>query len=240
MSKTYAIADLHGRFDLLQMAYDAISQHAKGVPGTIVHLGDYVDRGPQSREIVEWLMDDPALPPGWRRICLRGNHEDIMVTCCDAVGLIGSWWIPNGGARTLMSYGAVMGDDVIESANLVPRNHLEWMKALPRMHIDEHRVFVHAGVDPFKPLDQQDDQELGWKLYADDDERGHVRRHVVHGHHQFEGGPILLKGRTDLDTFAWFTGRLVVGVFDDDVAGGPVELLTVQGAHIDDLRRAAA
>ncbi|MDF3208357.1 MULTISPECIES: metallophosphoesterase [Mesorhizobium] len=238
--KTYAIADLHGRFDLLQMAYDAISQHALGIPGTIVHLGDYVDRGPQSREIIEWLMDDPALPPGWRRICLRGNHEDIMVECCANLELVGRWWIPNGGGRTLISYGAKIGDGAAVAAALVPSSHLDWMKALPRMHIDEHRVFVHAGVDPFKPLDQQDDQDLGWKIYPDDDERGHGKRHVVHGHHQFEDGPILLKGRSDLDTFAWFTGRLVVGVFDDAVAGGPIELLTVQGSHIQDIVRAAS
>lgn len=239
MSTTYAIADLHGRFDLLQSAYDAISKHAMGTPGTIVHLGDYVDRGPQSREIIEWLMDDPALPPGWQRVCLRGNHEDIMVTCCEATGLIGSWWIPNGGGATLRSYGAVVGESILDAVERVPAAHLEWLKALPRLHVDEHRVFVHAGVDPFKPLDQQDEQEMGWKLYADDDHRGHGKRHVVHGHHQFEDGPVLFDWRTDLDTFAWYTGRLVIGVFDDVVAGGPSELLTVQGSHVEELRRAA-
>ena len=86
------------------------------------------------------------------------------------------------------------------------------------MHIDAHRIFVHAGVDRFKPLDQQDSQVLLWKLYDGNDEGGHDRRHVVHGHHQFEAGPIKHPGRTDLDTFAWYTGRLVVGVFDDEMA----------------------
>lgn len=234
--KTYAIADLHGRFDLLEMAIASIEAGADG--GKVVFLGDYVDRGPQSRQIIDRLMAGPQ-KTGWQWICLRGNHEDIMVACCETVRLIGSWWIPNGGARTLMSYGAKVGDDAIDAAQNVPAAHLEWMKALPRMHIDAHRVFVHAGVDPLKPLDQQDDQDLGWKLYDDDDGRGHGERHVVHGHHQFEDGPILLAGRTDLDTFAWFTGRLVVGVFDDEKPGGPVDLVVVQGPHIQDIRKAS-
>ena len=103
------------------------------------------------------------------------------------------------------------------------------MENLPLMHIDAHRIFVHAGVDRFKPLDQQDSQVLFWKLYDDNDEGGHDRRHVVHGHHQFEDGPIKHPGRTDLDTFAWYTGRLVVGVFDDEMAGGPIDCIEVIG-----------
>lgn len=232
--KTYAIADLHGRFDLLEMAIERIEASADG--GKVVFLGDYVDRGPQSRQIIDRLMAG-SQRAGWRWICLRGNHEDIMVTCCGTPRLIGSWWIPNGGARTLISYGAKVGDDAIDAAKNVPATHLEWMRALSRMHVDQHRVFVHAGVDPDKPLLLQDDEELGWKLYDDDDDRGHGERHVVHGHHQFEDGPILLAGRTDLDTFAWFTGRLVVGVFDDEKPGGPADLIVVQGSHIQDIRR---
>lgn len=224
---TYAIADLHGRFDLLQMAYDAISAHSQGRPITIVHLGDYIDRGPQSREIIEWLMDDAALPPWARRICLRGNHEDIMVACHNDPGLTGRWWVPSGGGQTLMSYGAMAGELIIDALRRLPAEHVEWMRKLPRLHVDEHRVFVHAGVQPQVCLESQDDEKMGWMIYPDGAEGGHGTRHVVHGHHQFADGPKRYAGRTDLDTFAWYTGRLVVGVFDDAVSGGPVDLLEV-------------
>src|SRR5262249_18355698 len=76
MSKTYAIADLHGRFDLLEMALACIVERAEPL-GTLVTLGDYVDRGPDSRKIIERLMAGLGRE-GWRLICLKGNHEDIM------------------------------------------------------------------------------------------------------------------------------------------------------------------
>jgi serine/threonine protein phosphatase 1 len=108
------------------------------------------------------------------------------------------------------------------------------MDELPTMHVDRHRVYVHAGVNPDLPLDAQDPQALLWKRYRDvDDQRGHGTRHVVHGHHPFKDGPITIEGRTNLDTLAWHTGRLVVGVFDDDVPGGPVSLLEVRGEPVE-------
>jgi serine/threonine protein phosphatase 1 len=88
MSKTYAIADLHGRFDLLEMALTCIVERAEP-SGTVVTLGDYVDRGPDSRKIIERLIAGPGLD-GWRLICLKGNHEDIMwQTCAGCRTLIG-------------------------------------------------------------------------------------------------------------------------------------------------------
>src|SRR5262249_35743982 len=68
-----------------------------------------------------------------------------------------------------------------------------------------------------------------WKIYDDRDEGGHGQRHIVHGHHQHTHGPILKKNRTNLDTFAWYTGRLVIAMFDDKTPGGPLEILEVQG-----------
>ncbi len=100
------------------------------------------------------------------------------------------------------------------------------------MRVDQHRVFVHAGVDPAVPLNKQDEEHLLWS--RDQTTLGHGRRHVVHGHTPEENGPIISEGRTNLDTLAWATGRLVIGVFDDDRPGGPIELLQVQGpSHIE-------
>ena len=225
MSKTYAIADLHGRFDLLEMALAKIADHAE-LPATLVTLGDYVDRGPDSRQVIEHLMkglDDK----GWRLICLKGNHEDIMWQTCRGIVPNCDWWLANGGGATLISYGQEEGDEA--DLTVVPDEHLRWIERLPLMHVDKHRIFVHAGLDPNCSLDEQDPQEVIWKIYNDHDNGGHGQRHVVHGHHQHANGPILMKNRTNLDTFAWNTGRLVIGVFDDDTPGGPLEILEAQG-----------
>lgn len=213
MSGTYVIADLHGRYDLLLDAYSAIAADADGAPSTIIHLGDYVDRGPESRQIVERLMLDPGLPDGWRRICLKGNHEDMMVETMTAP-LDPNWWVGNGGGATLASYGGV-----------VPNSHLEWMAGLPHFHEDAHRVYVHAGVDPTKPLSDQTEAMLLWYRYQPGANIGFGEKHVVHGHTPNPSGPELFERRTNLDTYAWKTGKLFVGVFDDHKPGGPVRLI---------------
>jgi serine/threonine protein phosphatase 1 len=228
MANTYAIADLHGRFDLLEMAITAIEADAPD-GGRVVFLGDYVDRGPQSAQIIERLMAGPADPSKWAWVCLQGNHEAMMLTCLNKRGLM-HWWLGNGGGATLISYGAKNGDLVTEAADRVSAQHIAWLEDLHLFEVDDHRVYVHAGVDPAVSLAMQDAQVLQWKLYDEGDQRGHSGRHVVHGHHQFADGPILLEGRTDLDTFAWWTGRLVIGVFDDDTSGGPARTIEVIGA----------
>lgn len=230
MSLTYAIADLHGRYDLLDRALPAILQHSNS--GTIITLGDYVDRGPDSRLVIQRLMDMSECPD-WKLICLQGNHEDIMLKTCRKP-LSPDWWIDNGGGYTLVSYGHPRQGVV--DLSVVPKEHLDWIDKLPLMHVDQHRVYVHAGVDPNMPLDRQGKDVLQWKLYNHNTDVGHRshknHRHVVHGHHQHENGPKLYKNRTNLDTEAWYTGRLVVGVFDDDKPGGPVDLIEVKGRSL--------
>lgn len=224
MSLTYAIADLHGRFDLLERALALIAAHAPP-PATLVTLGDYSDRGPQSRQIIERLMAGPE--QGWRWVHLKGNHEDIMARALGNPALM-NWWLQNGGGETLASYGGE-----------VPIDDVRWIEGLPLFHEDANRVFVHAWVHPTKPLAEQielrchhGEPALFWTLYARNDDGGHNGKHVVHGHHQHENGPILKTGRTNLDTFAWYTGRLVIGVFDDNMPGPPIEYIEVIGPPI--------
>jgi serine/threonine protein phosphatase 1 len=234
MSRTYAIADLHGRFDLLEMALAKIAEDAE-LPATIVTLGDYVDRGPDSRQVIERLMGGLSRE-GWRLICLKGNHEDIMWQTCRGIVPNCDWWLTNGGGATLVSYGQAQGEEA--DATVVLDEHSRWIERLPLMHVDAHRIFVHAGVDPDLPLDEQDPQEVLWKIYGDRDEGGYGQRHVVHGHHHHANGPILKKNRTNLDTFAWYTGRLVIGVFDDNAPGGPLEILEAHGQPTGAIRAA--
>jgi serine/threonine protein phosphatase 1 len=168
--------------------------------------------------------------PDLKLVCLKGNHEDIMWQCWRQPIKAG-WWMDNGGGATLISYGQNYGD--IVNVKVVPEQHLHWIEKLPLMHVDRHRVYVHAGVDPDLPLAAQDPEQLLWKIYKGPDQRGHGTRHVVHGHHQNKDGPVTIEGRTNLDTQAWYTGRLVIGVFDDEVAGGPVSLLEVHGEPVE-------
>lgn len=223
MPLTYVIADLHGRHDLLLKATKEIRTRA---PGTIVTLGDYVDRGPHSRQIIEHLMTLVSEDNPWKIVALKGNHEAMMVETCRKP-LKADWWLGNGGGQTLLSYDHRPTGSV--DLSVVPADHLEWLDRLPTLHVDRHRVYVHAGVNQRLPLDKQDDEFVTWMLYRPIDEGGHGDRHVVHGHHQYPNGPLCLRRRTNLDTGAWYTGRLVVGVFDDDKPGGPIDFIEIIG-----------
>jgi serine/threonine protein phosphatase 1 len=222
MSRTYAIADLHGRLDLLQAAYARILEDE--TPGTIVHLGDYVDRGPDSAGVLRFLQDPLTLPEGWYRVCLQGNHEAMMVETLTAP-LNPEWWIGNGGGQTLISYGHPIKG--LYDPTVVPDDDIRWLKNLSYLYMDDYRIFVHAMIDPTIPLDEQRLQTLQWGLYPKGSDMGHGEHHVVHGHHQHEKGPLLLKNRTNLDVLSWYTGRLVIGVFEDDTPGGPTCILEV-------------
>ena len=111
---------------------------------------------------------------------------------------------------------------------VVPDAHIAWLDGLRLMHVDSHRVYVHAGVDPEVPLSEQSETTLLWKRYPKGFSGGFGEFHVVHGHDNFPEGPLLYEGRTNLDTLAWRTGRLVIGVFDDDRPGGPVDFIAIK------------
>ena len=230
MTKTYAIADLHGRLDLLAKAYEELGPQE---PGLIVHLGDYVDRGPQSREVVEALMDNDTIPGGFNRLVLKGNHEQIMVETITK-HLQPAWWVGNGGGMTLYSYGhpkmRIRGGTDIWPYNpgVVPQEHLDFLDKLPRLYCDRHRVYVHAGLDESLDLTMQKDDVLFWMIHGKNHPGGYRGFHVVHGHEQHANGPKFFPGRTNLDVCAFASDRLVIGVFDDDVPGGPIDIIEVK------------
>lgn len=236
--KYYAIGDLHGRFDLLEKSVRKIYDLEGDNVFQIITLGDYIDRGKNSKGVIEFLMAHPEI------IALRGNHEDIAVQSISCQ-LNPSWWMGNGGAATMKSYGQHFigghyceGDDVFY--NLVDPEHVKWMATLPMYYETEKQVFVHAGIPNDAPLaEQQYDTDVrgtvkfNGMLYGPADHGGWRGKHVVHGHHQFADGPHVWSpgsnggGRTNLDTFAWKTGRIVIGVFDD-TQGPALEFIGVK------------
>jgi serine/threonine protein phosphatase 1 len=230
--RTYAVGDIHGRLDLLTSAVDAIARHVDGAPFRVVFLGDYVDRGPDSRGVVDLLME---LQREWPVVCLKGNHEELMLQAVTEPG--GGRlerWLEYGGRNTLKSYGVAPDDENIAAG--IPREHLRWMASLPRTTGDRHRIYVHAGLMPGTPVHRQKDQTCLWIrerfLQAKASE---FEAHVVHGHTPVWEGkpdpsePELLEHRTNIDTAAFATGVLSVAIFEGDRPGGPVELLKIRG-----------
>jgi len=221
--KYYAIADLHGRYDLLLEAINKIYDHAGKDDYKIITLGDYIDRGPKSMQTIEHLMGRTG-----DSVCLQGNHEAMMVETI-TTPLMPGWWVGNGGDATLQSYGWGGAPYSIHAYDVVPKAHIEWMKNLPLYFETEKQVFVHAGIpqdnmnlppnSKFSHKEKHLREQMIWMLYDKRTAGGWKGKHVVHGHHQFEDGPHVWHGpkggRTDLDCYAWRTGRLVVGVFDD-------------------------
>ena len=147
----YAIGDIHGRHDLLVQALNVIYQdiNDRGLKEyKIVFLGDYVDRGPDSFEVVETLID--AQFEDKNVVCLMGNHERMMLEgVTNAYTGSRSIWYENGGIETMESYGGV-NDTIItnDPKHYVPDSHISWLKNLKLSYESEHYFFVHAGINP--------------------------------------------------------------------------------------------
>jgi serine/threonine protein phosphatase 1 len=153
---------------------------------------------------------------GMNLVCLIGNHEDMMWSAMKGE-YDPNWWLSKGGDTTLDSYN-----------HNVPQSHLNWISSLPKLHVDRHRVYVHAGVDPTRRLHEQSHEYLPWFRYMPGTDIGHGDRHVVHGHTPSSSNPETLKNRTNLDTGAYATGRLVIAVFDDDASGGAIDYIEIR------------
>lgn len=214
--RIYAVGDLHGRLDLLEEMLGLIKADAAGASLDklwLVYLGDYVDRGPDVRAVVDRLIAGP--PDGFEQICLLGNHEAWMLEFLENARA-GNGWLMNGGGATLASYGVGSRKLALTSRleamrrdfdAALPDDHRTFYAGLDRMWRRGGYAFVHAGVMPGTPLDEQDDRDLLWIredfLEATDD-FGAV---VVHGH-TIVDVPAVRANRIGIDTGAFATGRL--------------------------------
>lgn len=219
MTRTYAIGDIHGRLDLLVQALDTIrAREPNGA--TVITLGDYIDRGPSSRAVLDELQADQGK---LTLIRLKGNHELLMYEALrERYASSEEIWLDNGGVQTLNNY---MRDGQMDRPAI--DKHLDFIKTLKLYHADDHRFYVHARIVDGYPLDKQRDNLL-WGRYEPKDHGGYFNKHVVHGHtpHRF---PELKDNRTNLDTGAVYYGTLTVAVFDDHKPGGPVDLIRIKG-----------
>ena len=206
MQLTYAIGDIHGCLNKLLDLVKQCQLDAGKQPTKFVFLGDYIDRGPDSRGVVEFLINLQSQQPDLT-ICLAGNHEELALAALHA----GQYenWLRNGGNETLRSYG-------IGSAAELPPHHIAWLDTLLNQHDDGRRLFVHAGINPLRPLDQQDDRDLRWMrepFLSDDRDYGRL---IVHGHTPLPtGSPDQRHNRLNLDTGAVFGRPLTAAAFTD-------------------------
>jgi serine/threonine protein phosphatase 1 len=207
MMRTYAIGVIHGALAKLEAVLARCEADARGAPMSFVFVGDYIDRGPDTRGVIERLM---ALREKTSVVTLMGNHEALLLEAIDDSLAVDNWVLMQGGRETLASYG-------VGSPRELPRKHVEWLRALRLSYDDGRRMFVHAGVNPEKPLDAQDDADLLWIREPFLSDARDYGRLIVHGHTpQRSGKPDLRANRVNLDTAAGFGGPVTAAVFTDD------------------------
>ena len=225
--RVYAVGDVHGRLGLLHRieAIIAADHYARGdsCRPWIVYLGDYVDRGGDSRQVIQHLLEGP--PEGFEGVHLLGNH-DLWLREFLEDPAYGPSWYKHGGDATLLSYGVRMDPSKGEQARFV-QAHQAMRGRVP----DEHRRFlgslelgfsigdyfmVHAGVVPGKPFDQQSVEDLLWVREPFLNHAGELAKVVVHGH-TVEEKPTEKSHRIGIDTGACWTGKLsAVGLEEDE------------------------
>ncbi|MGJ8603083.1 MAG: metallophosphoesterase family protein [Marivita sp.] len=232
----YAFGDIHGQLGMLEDAL-ALVEADGGADARIVFLGDYVDRGPDSRGVIDMLATGQADGRDW--VCLKGNHDRFFEWFIHPDGprsdphlLVGyHWFHPSiGGTETIASYDVYPPDRIRQSdlasqiIEAVPETHQAFLRGLRTSHAEDGLFFAHAGIRPGVPLDRQDENDLLWirqEFHSDKRDHGAV---VVHGHTPVDV-PERYTNRINLDTGAGYGRPLTVAVFDS----GEVFRLTAQG-----------
>lgn len=216
---TFAIGDIHGCHLALLQILRQCRDYAPGQGHRLVFIGDYVDRGPDSRAVIQTLQGLQERSTPGTVICLMGNHEELMLEAIESRDP--AHWFNNGGAETLASYGT-------RDLAKLPAEDIAWIKSLGLFFDDGKRYFVHAGVDPDYPLDRQPREAMLWirgRFHHADKDYGRL---IVHGHTPLRNArPEIHPNRVNIDTACVYGGVLTAAVFTSDKVG-PVDFLTAR------------
>jgi serine/threonine protein phosphatase 1 len=220
-SRIYVIGDIHGRLDLLDALVIKIHADLKSAPTPeplTVTLGDYIDRGLNSRGVLERLAQNPFAMP---YVALMGNHEELLLTFLDNPSVLDQWR-RLGGLETLHSYGVpvsplMRGTGFEEAAKqlraALPETHLKYVSSLKLCVGSSSYFFCHAGVRPGIPLERQSAHDLLWIRQEFLNSKANFGKRIVHGHTPIER-PEVLPNRINIDTGAYATGRLTCLVLE--------------------------
>ena len=215
--RVYAIGDVHGLDDRLATLHAAIAADLARRPCAaplLLHVGDYIDRGPDSRGVIARLAAGDPLP-NVPTVNLMGNHEQTMLDALAGEGAAMTDWMINGAAAALRSWGGDPEAPRSTWPDIVPAEHVRFARGLALMHREGGYLFVHAGIRPGISIEQQTRQDLlsirQAFLYSEAD-FGVV---VVHGHTP-KADPVLRSNRIGIDTGAVYGGRLTCAVLELD------------------------
>lgn len=221
--RIYAIGDIHGclpELNALMVKIEADAAAQDGARAQFVFLGDYVDRGPDVKGVIDRLIDIRDMRP--ETIFLKGNHEAALMDFLDHPEDM-TGWLDWGGRETLKSYGAPYDPKTppIEAAGALaagmPQHHLDFIRSLSLYHEAEDYLFVHAGLRPGRALAEQHEQDLLWIRNVFNNAAAHERpdRVVVHGHQPYDQ-PLDKGWRIGVDTGVYYSGRLSAVVLEGE------------------------
>jgi serine/threonine protein phosphatase 1 len=201
MGKIFAIGDIHGCISQLDRLVAQLDIDAGN--DTLVFIGDYIDRGPDPKEVIDYIID---IKQSIRNVvCLSGNHEDMFLNyCLDRRDE--ELYMANGGMRTLASYG--FNREGTEEL-ILPESHREFFTSLQTYHETDDYIFVHAGLRPGIPLDRQDREDLLWIRFEFINSSYDFGKTVIYGHTPISlNKPLIDKNKIDIDTGAVYGGKL--------------------------------
>jgi len=223
--RLYAIGDIHGRYDLLRLLLTKIDADAENFEGraVLVFLGDYVDRGPQSKDVLDFLIDLKDMS-SLELVFLLGNHEQTMLDFL-ANAPASEHWLRYGGLETLASYGVHISSEDLNESSLsrvrstlrdnLDASHLDFLRRLRLSYEQGDYYFAHAGIRPGIDLSAQILDDLLWIREPFLSSTQDFGRIIVHGHSISEE-PVVRRNRIGIDTGAFASGRLTALVLEGE------------------------
>jgi serine/threonine protein phosphatase 1 len=219
--RIYAIGDVHGCLDRLAAVHEQIAEDLTVRPvdiSVLVHLGDYVDRGLDSAQVVDWLSGGAPVPVT-QIVNLMGNHEDMMLQALPGTDKEASnTWLANGGADSLLSWEITRKAPPAQWSAMIPAEHQTFLRELKISFRYGGYLFVHAGIRPGVPLDRQERHDMLWIREPFLSWKHSHDVIVVHGHtprHE----PDVRSNRIGIDTGAVMGGILTCLVLEEDRLG---------------------
>lgn len=200
--RLFAIGDIHGCVDELAVVLESI---APKEGDTVVFVGDYIDRGPASKEVIDYLIEFADGPAD--AVFLKGNHEDMLLHYLGFPGHYGESFVFNGGAQTLESYGMLEAARE-EVCALLPEKHLGFFQNLRHSYHRPPYLFVHAGIVPTKPLEEQSVEDMLWIRHDFIFHPHAIDATVVFGHTPMRTVMLDLPFKMGIDTGLVYGGKL--------------------------------